>query len=341
MDYIGIKDFPSKQCYENFKNAIKYEEIMRNIKRKNLQNVTKWVEAFKVNLLGYIKNYMNKWEDKYCSKCCRDLNHILDIIIEEILKSNLQNKILLYNKTETAAKSLLNDVSSSKCHRELYDDAYRFRHLKKKFFDFCEDSSYVSSNFEKIKTGPKCKPVMFNIRSRRKELKELFNRLKSLPRDEFHFSEQCNIDSISNILKTTNCITVPQVEALSGRDPAAAIAGDLELPKSREDSEEVLDPDSSEASDLVEREIQEYESSEHLNITYAASSVFGTALFSYFLYRATPVGSWLRSKVLPNAQNNFDMYNDGSSNILSNSIDPLQLNLENYEYNMPYAAGGL
>lgn len=53
------------------------------------------------------------------------------------------------------------------------------------------------------------------------------------------------------------------------------------------------------------------------------------------------MGSWLRSKVLPNAQNNFDMYNDGSSNILSNSIDPLQLNLENYEYNMPYAAGGL
>ncbi|SBT83049.1 PIR protein [Plasmodium ovale] len=341
MAYIGIKDFPSKQCHKHFKNSIKYEQIMRAIKQISSQKVSKWIEDFNGYLLRYINEDMDKWKDTYCRKCCRDLNYILDNIIEEILKSNLQNKILLYNKTETAAKNLLNNLSSSKCHRDLYNDTYHFRHLKNFFFDFCEDSTYVSSNFEQIKKGPKCRQVMFNIRSRRNELEELFNRLKSLPREQFHFSEHCNIDNISNIHKTTNCIIVPQEEGLKGIAPAPAADGALELPVPGEDPVEVLDPDSSAASDLVEREIQEYESSEHLNITYTASSIFGTALFSYFLYRATPVGSWLRAKVLSNAQNNFDMYNDGSSNILSNSIDPLQLNLENYEYNMPYAAGGL
>ncbi|SBT83866.1 PIR protein [Plasmodium ovale] len=339
MSYIGIKDFPSKKCFKKLKNDIKYDEIMSAIKGNQSRNVEQWVQSFKGYLSAYLSNNTDEWNDNsYRDKCCSDLNYILDVIIEKILQSKLKKNIWLYNRIETYTMELLKTFNSLKCHRELYDKFYRFRHLKKLFLDFCEDSSYVSSNFEQIKNGDKCRAVMFDIRRRRNDIAKIFNTNRRIPRDLFNFSDQCNGNNIDKIHKTTNCMRVTQAEDLRSSAPLAGGAGDLDLSASAGDPKEVLDTDSSEASDLVEREIKEYESSEHLNITYAASSVFGTALFSYFLYRATPVGSWIRSNVLSNTQNDFSMFNGESDNSLSNNIDPLQLNMDNYEYNMPYAA---
>lgn len=62
--------------------------------------------------------------------------------------------------------------------------------------------------------------------------------------------------------------------------------------------------------------------------------------FIIFATQATPIGSWLRSTVIPNAENNYSMFNEETDNLLSNNIDPLQLNMDNYEYQMSYHAGG-
>ncbi|SBS82201.1 PIR Superfamily Protein [Plasmodium ovale curtisi] len=338
MGHIGIKDFPSKKCFNKLIKGIKYDEIISAIKGNKSGNVEKWVESFKGYLSAYLSDNTDEWNDSYRYKCCNDLNYILDVIIEKILKSKLEKNIWLYNRIETYTMELLKTFKSLKCHRDLYHKFYRLRHLKKRFFDFCEDSSYVSSNFEQIKNGDKCRAVMFDIRRRRNDIAKIFNTNRRIPRDLFNFSDQCNGNNIENIHKTTNCMKVTEAKDLPNSASLVGGVGDLDLSVSAGDPEEDLDTDSSEASGLVEREIQEYESSEHLNITYAASSVFGTALFSYFLYRATPVGSWIRSKVLSNTQNNFSMFNDESDNSLSNNIDPLQLNMDNYGYNMPYAA---
>ncbi|SBT58599.1 PIR Superfamily Protein [Plasmodium ovale wallikeri] len=338
MSYIGIKDFPSKKCFKKLKKDIKYDEVISAIKDNKSRNVEEWVESLKGYLSSYLSNNADEWNDSYRYKCCNDLNYILDVIIEEVLQSKLEKNIWLYNRIETYTMEILKRFNSLKCYRDLYDKFFRFRHLKKKFFDFCEDSSYVSSNFEQIKNGNKCRVVMFDIRKRRDDIARILNKNRRIPRELFNFSDNCNGYNIEKIHKTTNCMKVTHAERLPSSAPLGEGADDLDLSASADDPE-VLDPDSSEASDLVEREIQEYESSEHLNIAYAVSSVFGTGLFSYFLYRATPVGSWIRSKVLSNTQNDFSMLNDESDNSLLNNIDPLQLNMDNYAYNMPYAAG--
>ncbi|SBS82182.1 PIR protein [Plasmodium ovale] len=341
MTHLGVKDLPSIKCIKDLKNTIKFEEIMNYIKRKNSEKIRDWVAVFKRRLLEYLNNFTHYQDTTYPNKRCRDLNHVLDIVIGLILKQKLDDSIKFYNNTERVALNILNGSNSLKCRRILYDEKYPFRHLRKMFDDFCEDSLYIDSNIDSIKKSPKCRTIMSNIRRRRDYIAKILNRNRHIPRDIFNFNDQCNGNNIEKIHKTTNCMRVTEAEDLPSSAPLARGAGDLDLSASAGNPKEVLDTDSSEASDLVEREIKEYESSEHLNITYATSSVVGTALFSYFLYRATPVGSWIRSKVLSNTQNNFSMFNDGSDNSLSNNIDPLQLNMDNYEYNMPYVGGGL
>ncbi|SBT58588.1 PIR Superfamily Protein [Plasmodium ovale wallikeri] len=339
MTHLGVKDLPSIKCIKDLKNTIKFEDIIKYIKRRNSEKIREWVSVFKTQLLEYLNNSTHYQDTTYPNKRCRDLNHILDMVIGRILKQKLDDKINFYHNTESFALNILNGSNSLKCRRIIYDENYPFRHLRKMFDDFCEDSLYVSSNIDSIKKSPKCRTIMSNIRYRRDDIVRILNKNRGIPRDLLNFSDKCNGYNIEMIHKTTNCMTVTHAEDLQGSVPLAQATGDLDLSLSADDPE-VLDPDSSEASGLVEREIQEYESSEHLNIAYAVSSVFGTGLFSYFLYRATPVGSWIRSKVLSNTQNDFSMFNDGSDNSLSNSIDTLQLNMDNYEYNMPYAGVG-
>lgn len=59
-----------------------------------------------------------------------------------------------------------------------------------------------------------------------------------------------------------------------------------------------------------------------------------------YIMQATPIGSWLRSTVLPNNENDYNMLNEGNDNLLSSSIDPLQLNMDNNDYHMSYHSGG-
>ncbi|SCA48182.1 PIR protein [Plasmodium ovale] len=356
MTTIKKEDIPSNKYFEKLKKSIKFEDIIRYIKKeRSSYKIEEWINMYS----GYLENYLNdnvdEWKRSDTKKRCDDLNYILNIIVDSLEQMKLDKSIKYLHDINTYSRDTLKKYAPLNCYRNMHGNFNRIEFFKKRFSLLCDDSDYVITNIDSINKSPDCKTIISDIFTRRNSLKDVLNKTKLKYRNIFNFNQKCK-DNLGQIFNRKDCNLVKtrkhlaqdgdslraEVNALQGGK-----MGSLEDSESgerfdrvqgkEEDALEISDPDSME---LLQRELEEMEMSPHTKTTVAAGSFVGVSLISLFLYKATPIGSWLRSTVIPSTENNYSMFNEETDNLLSNSIDPLQLNMDNYEYQMSYHAGG-
>ncbi|SBS82140.1 PIR Superfamily Protein [Plasmodium ovale curtisi] len=353
MSIIRKGDIPSKRFFDELKKSIKFDDIIRYIKKKkyNSQNIQNWIHKFPEYLENYLKQNEANWLSNNKDKRCNDLNYILDAIIDNVEKFKLSNLIKLILDINTHSINVLKKHKSLDCYRELHGTFNNIEYYKKRFGLLCEDIEYIISNIDGIINSPDCNAIIANVYIRKKGLMNVFKKIESSHHSVFDSSKEC-MRKINRLNIRRNCILKINDSALheggkglqdQGRALQAGDASELEevqmpdalVGEPGEESEE-----DSDRLDLLRRELEEKEISSNLKTAVSAGSLVGASLISLFLYRATPIGSWLRSTVLPNNENDYNMLNEGNDNLLSSSIDPLQLNMDNNDYHMSYHSGG-
>ncbi|SBS82161.1 hypothetical protein POVCU2_0014190 [Plasmodium ovale curtisi] len=77
-------------------------------------------------------------------------------------------------------------------------------------------------------------------------------------------------------------------------------------------------------AELLQRELTEIVMTHHIKTTVAADHTSKSSM---------------RSANLFNTRNDYSMFYEVTDNLLASNMHTLQLNLDNYEYNIPYNAG--
>ncbi|SBT58558.1 PIR Superfamily Protein [Plasmodium ovale wallikeri] len=352
MSIVRKGDIPSKRFFDELKKSIKFDDIIRYIKRNdNSGNIQRWIDKFPEYLENYLKQNEANWLSNNKDKRCSDLNYILDAIINNIEKFKLSNLIKLINDIDTHSINVLKNHKILECYRELHGTFNNVEYYKKRFGLLCEDIEYIILNIDGIINSPDCKAIIANVYIRKNGLMDVFKKIESKHHNVFNSSKEC-MRKINRLNIRRNCILKKNDSVLheGGRglqdQGRASQAGDTAaLEEAQMTDALVSEPDGESEDDsgrldLLRRELEEKEMSPNLKTALSAGSLVGASLISLFLYRATPIGSWIRSTVLPNNKNDYNMLNEGNDNLLSSSIDPLQLNMDNHEYHMSYNSGG-
>ncbi|KMZ88927.1 hypothetical protein PVBG_06331 [Plasmodium vivax Brazil I] len=303
VDYL-----PSIKRTNKLIKDIKFVEVMSYIDNKKEDQLDVWINNFKSNLDKYLSSIRNELRGNSAYIHCRDLNYILDTIIERIFKLNLNNKIRWQHYIQEYAINLLNNkFKDLNCTRKIYDSDNKYIHIKKRMYDLCEDIEHINkekTNLQKRK--PYCNRVISRILERRKELEDKYYESQYHP--VFKFDEKCTIDYIMTNLSGKECNKVVKppkdreqtrspMMAQTGEGPVSALqtapgpalvtdSGPGPDPES-EQEDGIDDPGATEELGLGIDIPLELPSGEEpkLDTTYAAASLCGVSLIGAMIYK--------------------------------------------------------
>ncbi|SBT73925.1 hypothetical protein, conserved [Plasmodium ovale] len=172
-----LDELPSKKYKNELENGIHYQEAEKNMEHDRLTiNVVFWQTMLPGYLFKYINDHMNKWSENIKKKRCRDLNHILDLILKKIKK-----KLTDYPDSYDLIKGYINNAAnlylepwSDECQRNSkldthYDDIENLM----KIDDLCEDIVDIKNRFSEINSD-NCNEINNYIEQQISELGEIY-----------------------------------------------------------------------------------------------------------------------------------------------------------------------
>ncbi|SBT52925.1 PIR Superfamily Protein [Plasmodium ovale wallikeri] len=151
---IILNDIPSKKYNYELKREIHYEDIQKNMEGDKLTaDVYFWQTTLPEHLQKYINGHMDEWSKDNNKKRCRDLNHILDLILKKIKKkltASPDSYDLIEEYINKAAKTHL-EPWGDECERKskLSDDSDDIENIKN-LDDLCEDIVYIKKKISEI-----------------------------------------------------------------------------------------------------------------------------------------------------------------------------------------------
>ncbi|SBS94947.1 PIR Superfamily Protein [Plasmodium ovale curtisi] len=337
--------FPSEKNYKNLKENICYDSIFSHIENQRHRDISNWIDNLQRYLNVYIKSNESSWSDSVRPKRCSDMNYILDIIAEEFYnKRILNNNIKYMHELQTNSNSILNANRYLGCYRDFHNNIDEDRHLQKKFDDFCEDRSYIISVLNYIKEHEKCAEIISHFNNKRNKLIQELEEKGKTNHTSSIYRDKCKIETIKLDNKYINCNSelVPEDDleseytfeklVLSIKKPSADVHVES---AQRLGLEENLDGPSPGHAGGVTREISNDETQPSPNASIIGATSVGTLSLLLLLYKVTPIGTWLNSK-LQSTNNMIPNHYEESENIMENNYYPLQMNSENDQFNMLY-----
>ncbi|KMZ88929.1 hypothetical protein PVBG_06387 [Plasmodium vivax Brazil I] len=263
---------------------------MKHLKEENIRLIQIWLDNFEQNLKKYLNHVSAKMAKINTDIHCRDLNYILDAILERIFESKRIEHVKWQHYVQEPSLKLLNNVFTNlKCPRNTYDFNNKFIHIKKHMHDLCEDIAYIINEKTKIHKNSDCKDIISRVSERREKLRKVYhtNQYHSV----FDFDKKCTIDYIMNKFSGNECEIVDkppnameptdnilnqQTEQVPDPDPD---------PEAEPEQEDDVDLSVTEVTDL-EMDLQLPPGEEpKLDTTYAAASLCGVSLIGAMIYK--------------------------------------------------------
>ncbi|KMZ88924.1 hypothetical protein PVBG_06346 [Plasmodium vivax Brazil I] len=263
--------------------------IINNINDENVGIVESWLEKFKPNLKKYLNGIRNKLGEINIDVHCRDLNYILDLILERIFKLKGIKRIKWQHFIEEPSLNLLNvEFENLKCPRKMYNSNNNYMHIKKYMYDLCEDIGHIIKIQNELqKRKILCKNVISRVLERQKRLLEAYH--KDPDHDAFKFDEKCTINYIMNQFSGKECDIV--AKPLRAIEPTGNVLYEQQEqdpgPEAEPGQEDEVDPGATEELDLGIDIPLELPSGEEpkLDTTYAAASLCGVSLIGAMIYK--------------------------------------------------------
>ncbi|KMZ77071.1 hypothetical protein PVIIG_05446 [Plasmodium vivax India VII] len=264
---------------------------MNYLNSKQTSKVWSWINNLKGYLSEYIKLVESELKLKKNEKFCFDLNYIIDVILDRFLKARkLDDNFKFYHNTQVNSKEVLNGNNALMCQRDVYNDITNFKKLRRMFYNFCEDSSYIRDNFISIKSLGKCEAYLPDIQNRKRILTRLLRKRGHASPELFNYSEECNLNNLGNFLNTMNCnpenTENPEKERSQSEkgiqlsDQVSRTGQETVTVSEQEEVDRDLSVDTKELMDLEKKQDEE---EFNLNTTYSAASLLGTSVVLYFL----------------------------------------------------------
>ncbi|KMZ95250.1 hypothetical protein PVMG_05888 [Plasmodium vivax Mauritania I] len=285
-------------------------DIVDYISDEHVERVEKWINDYKQNLKQYLKDISTNLEAIDTNIHCRDLNYILDTIIERIFKLKRIKRIRLQHDIEKFTIDLLNgEFEKLNCNRKIYESNNTNMHIKKHMYDLCEDIKYIiEKKMERKGLIRYCNLVFPRVLKRWKELRDVY--YSNQQHEVFHSDSNCTIDYIMKNFSDKKCNYVPEprkgkaktvstLREQPAEDQSPALRAEARPvldtkeglrpdPEAAPDQEDELDPNGMEESDFLmdmPLKLTSGEAEPKLDTTYAAASLCGVSLIGAMIYK--------------------------------------------------------
>ncbi|SBT56600.1 PIR Superfamily Protein [Plasmodium ovale wallikeri] len=253
-----------------------------------------WLHSFNPMLkLGY-NDISKKCSTNNDKKCCRDVNYYLDLVIGYVKSSNLEddNEEELIEYVNNEWKTIFQNRTLDDCNREENIESVRKRCVLKQLYDYCDDKNFIKNKETEYKellrkkwgkiisyTISNDEDFYFNISGR--------NGKESFAYKDFLLDpEEFNCDNYETVLLSHI--------SLSDKKLTNEVADGYEsLPTpARGDTHQDHSPDTESG---MKTEIEEPATSFMEPVLSAGLSLSGIVFFFFFMYKFSPIGSWLNS----------------------------------------------
>ncbi|CAG9483626.1 unnamed protein product [Plasmodium vivax] len=357
---------PSRKRTNDIIRGIELMQIIDNINDENVRLVESWLEKFKPNLKQYLKDISTKKGEIDTDIHCRDLNYILDTLLERISKLKTLNGIKWDHDIQKDSNYLLNsEFRILNCPRNMYNSNNNYMHIKKHMHDLCEDIKYIIDEKTKLqKKNNLCNYVISRLLERRKRLLEVYH---TNPKHQvFHSDSECTIDYIMDNFSGTECIKVPEPrrakaqahsrindESEQGLGKSLATAPGLVSdtgPRTDKDAGPGLDPEAASEQeddvDLSDAVVTDFGMNMPLQLppveepkldtTYAAASLCGVSLIGAMIYKFKPFGFGSRAPGMRNGMGGYPLPHAANGDYFMDNFEYLQTSIPNNEYHLGY-----
>ncbi|CAI7718275.1 hypothetical protein PVPAM_030027700 [Plasmodium vivax] len=354
-----IEFLPSRRRTNDIIRGIEFMDIMDHINDENVANVEKWLNNFNTNLKTYLNGIRAKKEKIDTNVHCRDLNYIIDTILERISKLTRIDRVKWDHDIQKISNNLLNyEFMNLNCARNMYNSNNDYMHIKKYIHDLCEDIGHILKKKNWLrKRKVLCNNVISRVLERQKQLLDVFHTNTS--HSVFNFDKNCTIDYIMNNFSGNECNIVP--ERARAMEQTRSI---LKKP-SEEDSRPALltvpGPDLDKGPDKALEEASEQEDGEFdlsgpevkdfrmnmplqlppgeepkLDTTYAAASLCGVSLIGAMIYKFKPFGFGSRAPRMRNGMGGYPLPHAANGDYVMGNFEYLQTGTPNHDYHLGY-----
>ncbi|SBT02915.1 PIR Superfamily Protein [Plasmodium ovale curtisi] len=308
---ISVNDFPSTQFKSIWNDGICYDEVNSIINhKKSSSEDSKWI----INFQNCFKNNLEKHKDKLINntpdKRCRDFYYIIYDILYQ-LKNLINYNDHTYNTIKETIKRYIDSACISlrfpNCLSSINKEVdYEHSDIQDKKYidDLCEDIKYIHSNIIHINSSSHCKEIKDHILGRNSSAQaKLISGKYSDILNHYKFS---SFDELNGIIKEIRCNSDENTE------------------------QSALTRDSQETSQLSDEPVP----------MVVIFSLLGILPVCFFLYKFTPVGTWLKTQIGKKIKldNNLDAETDNE--ILDETSEYARNNLYYDKYNILYNTSG-
>ncbi|SBT73327.1 Plasmodium vivax Vir protein, putative [Plasmodium ovale] len=287
---ISIDNLPSNKYYNELKKSIEYQKIDDIINNKiSISEANTWVTNFYTLSPQYLNNYPSEPSDKNPSKRCRDFVYILNAIKGKINKSTLfQDNTYVNENIDNFINGTLISYGYDNCSTNLSTYEEDTINNRKRLDDLCEDATYVKSKLNDIYSSSNCKDIENHFIKEISELKTLYKLHFDKYLDFLQYYKFTSFDELEGIIQKIKC-----------------------------------NSDHAVGSSLARQGTHEtYQFPVKYIPIVIIISLMGILFILFFLYKNTPVGPWLKTKIKKKTK---------IWNILSNEVENEMLE-ENSEY---------
>ncbi|EDL42621.1 Pv-fam-c protein, partial [Plasmodium vivax] len=327
----GINNkLPSEQRNKDIITGIQFGKLLQYITAKNKYDINSWLNEHKNKLKKHLNRMQIKLKRKEYDKYCKNLNYILDFVVQALKKFNDSNEFFrLSHEFDKNSRDILNTYTSLKCSRELFNSEDENLYIKKIMYDLFDDIEYMLS-VKHFRKSSQYRGILWNI----------YDTVSD--RKIFDFDKNCTLSIIGEKLKALKCNTTPIAAPTVTATELPSSGGDLSESRGSED-EELLDVENPESADTFPENLTislpVNEDPPKLDTTYAAASLAGISLFGTILYKYTSFGSWLNPRRgAINGSNIFPIDNHVYDANTMNNFEYLQTGITNDEYQVGYGS---
>ncbi|SBT57212.1 PIR Superfamily Protein [Plasmodium ovale wallikeri] len=339
MKNITINDLPSGKYYDKLKSSIDYDTLEHYTKHyPGIESINTWLSDFKTNIANYFKDPSVR-QSIISDKRCRDLNYLMCDIVQKILSfnKNVPETILWANDLKTYSKRHFSDNPDFKC--DIPFTYSRYSSDMKLLDDYCEDSTFINQQIHDIQCSDKCKNIYHYMSIQNNKLKQIS---RILPRKRISkITDTCTIDNIESLLSPQNCKPCAQASSSFNTSPrinrntpsvetlSKTLQDEPPITPGFQSSEEKKSPLTSE-----ENEINNYST---WNVISSISfPTLGILLFSFFLYKFTPLGPKLQVYLRRKNNTPIKKYDESTNELLDNMSNSTDVYSGDMQCNIPY-----
>ncbi|KMZ83344.1 hypothetical protein PVBG_05740 [Plasmodium vivax Brazil I] len=272
--------------------GIQFGKLLQYITAKNKYDINSWLNEHENKLKKHLNIMQIKLKRKEDDKYCKNLNYILDFVVQAMENFKDFDYVKWTHKFEETNKAVFPKYTSLNCQRDIHNYKDKNLYIKKLMYDLFDDIEYMLSN-EKIRTGKQCFEMLGRINYRSGILIGIYNKVGNP--NIFTLDNNFTLHTISKKHQHLKCNKTPKLPKTVNVDEPKSVTAlqrtgtDLLESRGSENGKELSGVEKPESLsfqlDINEDIHTQTDSQPKLDTTYAAASLAGISLFGTILYK--------------------------------------------------------